>query len=212
MLYAFDNQEIQKFQRLTSTSDASDADLMAQIGSGDDKALSALFARHGAMLRTIINRCVSNQTDADDILQQCMLDVWNRASHYDSAKGQPLGWLITLARRRAIDWVRRRSSYERGKERFTNECMPETVEDSAAEKDAASHDTAEILAKLISRLPVEQQEVIKLAFYQGMSQRQVAAHTGKPLGTIKTRIELGLNKLRSAATVSYTHLRAHETP
>ena len=199
MLYAFDNQEIQKFQRVTPSSDASDAELMSQIGAGDDQALSALFARHGAMLRTIINRCVSNQTDADDILQQCMLDVWNRATHYDPAKGQPLGWLITLARRRAIDWVRRRSSYERGKERFSNECMPETMEDSVAEKDAASHDTAEIMAKLISRLPVEQQEVIKLAFFQGMSQRQVAAYTGKPLGTIKTRIELGLNKLRSAA-------------
>jgi len=199
MLYAFDNQEIQKFQRVTSPSDATDAELMSRIGAGDDEALTALFSRHGAMLRTIINRCVSNQSDADDILQQCMLDVWQRASHYDPAKGQPLGWLITLARRRAIDWVRRRSSYERGKDRFSAECMPETVEDSAAEKDAASHDMAEILSKLISRLPVEQQEVIRLAFYHGMSQRQVAAHTGKPLGTIKTRIELGLNKLRSAA-------------
>ncbi len=199
MLYAFDNQEIKKFQGGAVSADSTDAEFMSAISAGDESALKALFARHGAMLRTIINRCVSNQTDADDILQQCMLDVWQRASHYDPAKGQPLGWLITLARRRAIDWVRRRSSYERGKERFSSECQPETMEDSAAERDAASHDTAEIMAKLINRLPVEQQEVIRLAFFQGMSQRQVAAYTGKPLGTIKTRIELGLNKLRTAA-------------
>jgi len=151
-------------------------------------------------MHTIITRVTGNDHDSDDIIQECILQIWQRADTYSVERGHALGWIVTLVRRRAIDRVRRRTSYMQAQARFREEST-EGCENNfvASDEQVSQSERAEVVARLIERLPEPQQEVVRLTFYQGMSQRQIAAHTGIPLGTIKTRMELALRKLRSAA-------------
>ena len=200
MLYSFDHQRLQNRPQL-SAGEPSDEQLMEGIQRGDEHSLDLLQRRHHGLLRTIVSRIVSNDHDVDEIVQECLLEVWRRAASYDPAKGQALGWLVTLSRRRAIDRLRRKTAYWRAQDRFRVEC--ETASANAmhcgADEEAAQDDTAEVVARLIANLPEAQQQAVQLAYFKGMSQRQIAAHTGIPLGTIKTRLELAMRKLRSAA-------------
>lgn len=199
MLYAFDHQELhQKTPRL-APGDPSDEQLMRSIQKRDEGALRTIYQRHAALLRTVISRMVNNDHDVEDILQECFLDIWRHADNYSQAKGQALGWLVTLARRRAIDRVRRKAAYGRAQDRFRDEVKIETDALAAgADEEAATTDSAKAVASLIKNLPEAQQRAVHLAFYRGMTQREIAAYTGTPLGTIKTRLELALRKLRSA--------------
>jgi RNA polymerase sigma-70 factor (ECF subfamily) len=199
MLYAFENQHLQTVPT-PARSTVADHDLLAATAEGDEMALETLLARHRGLLQNVILRIMSNPADAEDVLQQCALETWKHASQYDRSKGAVLGWLITMARRRAIDSVRRRTSYESGREKYSALPLPK-AEKSTAESEASMHDTADVVAKAMARLPANQADAVRLAFFAGMSQREIAKRTGIALGTIKTRLELGLNKLRSALMV-----------
>jgi RNA polymerase sigma-70 factor (ECF subfamily) len=177
-----------------------DEKLMLRIQGGDEEALAALFHRHHALLRTVVGRMISNDQDADDLLQECLLEIWWRAGTYRVDKGYALGWIVTLVRRRTIDRVRRKMAYARAQDRFRTEVETQGDESHhGADEEASRNDLAKAVMRLIRRLPQPQQQAVILAFYQGMSQRQIAAHTGIPLGTIKTRLELALRKLRFSA-------------
>ena len=132
----------------------------------------------------------------DDQLQEVFLEVWRQAAHYDEEKGKALGWIVTLARRRAIDTLRKKQTYFRAQERLRKE--PEPAPYQGADEEAAASDTAKIFTRVIATLPVPQREALNFAFYRGLSQREIAAKTGIPLGTIKTRLELALRKVRTA--------------
>jgi RNA polymerase sigma-70 factor, ECF subfamily len=175
----------------------SDVDLMTGIQAGDPDALSQLYDRYNGIVKALILRIIHNDTDADDLLQEVFLEIWNQAKNFSAQKGKPLGWMVTLTRRRAIDALRKRQAYARAEERLQAE--PERqplawVQNTTAE-DIRSGDTRALMAKVISSLPEAQQQVIDLAFFRGMSQREIAAHTNIPLGTVKTRLELGLKKI-----------------
>src|SRR4051812_27852418 len=195
MLYSFDHQQIETRFPIGS-GDLTDEQLMENIQQGDEQSLAILHRRHQALLRKIISRIVTNDFDVDELVQECLLEVWRRAANYDPVKGQALGWLVTLARRRAIDRVRRKSAYWRAQDRFRLEHETEntTAMHSGADEEAAQDDTAEVIGRLIDNLPEAQQQAVRLAYFNGMSQRQIAAHTGIPLGTIKTRLELAMRK------------------
>ncbi|HET6406875.1 MAG TPA: sigma-70 family RNA polymerase sigma factor [Chthoniobacteraceae bacterium] len=172
---------------------------MARIRQQDQRSLAALYQRHQPLLRTVIGRIVSHDHDVDDVLQECLLDIWKHAQNYSREKGEALAWIVTLARRRAIDRVRRLGTYHRCKERFRVVVENEAEGAHAgADEEAASNDRAQIIGHLMSKLPEAQREAVHLAFYKGLTQREIAKVTGKPLGTIKTRLELGLRKLRVA--------------
>jgi RNA polymerase sigma-70 factor (ECF subfamily) len=200
MLYEFDHHQI---TTLTQGGDAGPADeqLMVLVQQGDEAALATLYRRHTAILRTVIARVVHIDADVDDLLQEVFLEVWKRCQTYEENKGKVLGWMITMARRRAIDRVRRRQAYARAEERLR---LQTEAEDQVAhyhvEEDAAASERATMLHETMATLPDAQREALQLAFYQGLSQRQIAAKTGVPLGTIKTRLELALRKLRVALT------------
>ena len=197
MLYSFDNQHVK--EPVQHSGEATDEQLMERIQHGDESALALLHRRHRPLLRTIIGRMLANDHDVDDIEQECLLEVWRRAGSYCEEKGHALGWLVTLVRRRTIDRIRRKTAYGRAQDRLREATLIESsAVHTGADEEAAQSDTAQAVAKLISHLPIAQQEAVRLAFFQGMSQRQIAAATGIPLGTIKTRLELALRKLRSA--------------
>src|SRR5437588_17474 len=112
-------------------------------------------------------------------------------------KGKPLGWMVTLARRRAIDGLRKKQAYARAEERLQRETeqQPDAWVHNATEEEIAVSDTRVLIRRVISILPPAQQQAIELAFFRGMSQREIAANTNTPLGTVKTRLELGLKKI-----------------
>ena len=211
MLYTFDSEQF-KTKAPASNSEVSDEQLMERIQHNDEAALAALHQRHHALLRTIISRMISNDHDVDELIQECLLDVWRHATKYRAQKGKALAWLITLARRRTIDRIRRKMAYCRAQDRLREENggHSEAVE-AGADEAASQHDRAEAIARLIARLPEAQQQAVHLAFYRGMTQRQIAAYTGIPLGTIKTRLELALRKLR-AAVVAFGELHGNVQP
>jgi len=200
MLYEFDTL----LTTSTTTSinvqtEATDEQLMARLREGDEAALSTLFHRHQAILRTVIARVIHNDADVDDLMQEAMIELWNRCKAYDETKGKVLGWLVTMARRRAIDRVRRRQAYDRAEERLRihvedNSQAPDVV---SVEEQVMSTDRAKFMSQMLESLPEAQKEAVRLAFYRGMSQREIAAKTGIPLGTIKTRLELAVRKLRA---------------
>src|SRR5438105_10215892 len=175
----------------------SDVDLMLGIQSGDADALSQLYDRYNGIMRALILRIIHNDTEADDLLQEVFMEIWNQAKNFSAEKGKPLGWMVTLTRRRAIDALRKKQAYARAAERLQAEPeqQPLAWVQNMTERDIHAGDTRVLMAKVISSLPEAQQQVIELAFFQGMSQREIAFHTNIPLGTVKTRLELGLKKI-----------------
>lgn len=179
---------------------ASDESLMKAITRRRQDALKELYGRYGTRLKSVIGNVVHEEADADDVLQEIMIQIWKEASHYSPKAGKPLGWVVTLARRRAIDRVRRRQAYCRAKDRFTEQLdeRPNGHFTISGNAEVARADMKDFLEKQLRRLPPLQREAIRLSFFKGLSHREIAVATRTPLGTVKTRLELGLQKLTQA--------------
>jgi RNA polymerase sigma-70 factor (ECF subfamily) len=171
--------------------------LMQEITQRRQQALKELYSRYARSLRALIGSVVHEESEADDVLQESFLQIWREAHHYSPKAGKPLGWVITIARRRAIDRVRRRDSYRRAKQRFEDETKPQTqpVRTSATNREVSQSDLRQFLGRQMKTLPKVQREAVELAYFRGLSQREIAATTNTPLGTVKTRLQLGLRKL-----------------
>ena len=174
-----------------------DETLMKKITQRQQHALMELHSRYARSLRALIGSVVHEESEADDVLQESFLQIWREAHHYSPKAGKPLGWVITIARRRAIDRVRRRDSYRRAKQRFEDESRPQAYMGGAASTAAevVQSDLRRFLGQQMRGLPRDQREAVELAYFRGLSQREIAATTRTPLGTVKTRIQLGLRKL-----------------
>jgi RNA polymerase sigma-70 factor, ECF subfamily len=175
----------------------SDLELMRGLQAEDAEALSQLYDRYSGILKALILRVLHNETEADDLLQEIFMEIWRQAKNFSAQKGKPLGWMVTLARRRAIDALRKKQAYTRAEERLQMETeqQPDAWVHNTTGEEIALGDTRVLVRGVISRLPLPQQQAVDLAFFQGMSQREIAAHTNTPLGTVKTRLELGLKKI-----------------
>jgi RNA polymerase sigma-70 factor (ECF subfamily) len=175
----------------------SDFELMKGIQARDADALSQLYDRYNGILKALILRVIHNEAEADDLLQEIFMEIWNQAKNFSEEKGKPLGWMVTLARRRAIDGLRKKQAYARAEERLQNETeqQPEAWVHNTTEEEIVLSDTRVLVRKVIMSLPPAQEQAIELAFFKGMSQREIAAKTNTPLGTVKTRLELGLKKI-----------------
>jgi RNA polymerase sigma-70 factor, ECF subfamily len=171
--------------------------LMQEITQRRQQALKELYTRYSRSLRALIGSVVHEESEADDVLQESFLQIWREAHHYSPKAGKPLGWVITIARRRAIDRVRRRDSYRRAKQRFEDEIKPQAQSTRTGKTDTevTQSDLRSFLGKQLQTLPPVQREAVELAYFSGLSQREIAATTNTPLGTVKTRLQLGLRKL-----------------
>ncbi len=169
----------------------------------EQASLGHLYDRYQPLLRTVIHQIVLDETDTEETLQDVFLEVWKRAGSYDPNKGKPIGWIIVIARRRAIDRFRRTRRHTM----FNNAMHALSMEERGnvwselcgvlvRHDQSIVDDFRRLLTEMIGTLPMEQQQVISLTYFQGLSQRQIVAHTGIPLGTIKTRLQLALNKLQ----------------
>jgi RNA polymerase sigma-70 factor, ECF subfamily len=176
---------------------ASDEALMKAITDRHQTALRELYERYGKTLKAVITHVVHEDAEADDVLQEIFLQIWKEAANYSPQAGKPLGWVVTLARRRAIDRLRRRQAYCRAKDRFESqiEQQPDAWVRNRIDEELVRSDMRRFLKRQMDTLPPYQREAIELSFFEGLSHREIAAVTGTPLGTVKTRLELGLRKL-----------------
>jgi RNA polymerase sigma-70 factor (ECF subfamily) len=172
-----------------------DEHLMEKILVHDQDALDLLHKRYARFLKTIAMKVVHNDADAEDLVQEVFSQIWDRIANYDPSKGRAIGWITTLTRRRAIDRLRKRETYFRFEERFTEETITHGDGWSHVHEDVAQNEISDHLEHAMAALPEVQQRAIRLAYHGEMTQREIAAHTGIPLGTIKTRLELGLKKM-----------------
>lgn len=180
---------------------AEDLELVNGLVNQEPDALTRLYGRYGTALKAVIMKVLHDETEAEDVLQEVFLQVWDRAMHYSAEKGKLLSWLSTVARRRAIDRVRQTCAYRRATDRFevvSRHPDKEMDEIHTVECQAQHHDVRELIDRQLDLLPDSQREAICLAYLEGHSQREIASMTHTPLGTVKTRIELGLKKLSHA--------------
>jgi len=179
--------------------DLTDERLMEMIQARQSEAMGFLHDRYARLLKALIMKVLHNEAESDDLLQEVFMEIWDRAAGYSQEKGKALSWIVTLARRRAIDRLRKREAYCRMEDRLTEETKRNPQEGvDHVEEDVEHAEMREHLQRVMVTLPPAQREAIEMAYYKGMSQRDIAAATGIPLGTIKTRLELGMKKLTEA--------------
>ncbi|MBL8130246.1 MAG: sigma-70 family RNA polymerase sigma factor [Anaerolineae bacterium] len=167
------------------------AGLLRRIAKRDDAALAVLYAEFGAPVYSLARRVLQHDVLAQEVTQDTFLKVWNNPLAWEASKGQFSSWLLTLARNTAVDRLRREMR-RTGKD----VALFDEIE-SGADDDPPPDLTPEEMQAMLHVLPPEQRQLIELAFYRGMTHSELAAVLGLPLGTVKTRMRLGLQKLRN---------------
>jgi RNA polymerase sigma-70 factor (ECF subfamily) len=180
-----------------------DAELLRRMAAGDESALGELYDRWSPLVHSVVIRVVGDPDDAEELVEETFWQAWRQAGRYDASRGGISGWLVVIARSRALDRVRLRGWQRAGAATSMDGAdAPEPVVDVAGPLDAAELDeTRRLVRAALERLPAEQRETVELAYFRGMSQTEIAAATGQPLGTVKTRARLALQKLREALSV-----------
>jgi len=172
-----------------------DVELMEAVVRRDSDAMTAIYQRYESTLRAVILSVLREECDTDDVLHDVFIQLWNRADRFVAEKGLR-GFLITLARRRALDRLRRRLAYHRATDRFEALMRTEFKDKmSGPGANPTYFDLSELISRMIGLLPEAQQEVVQLVFFKGMSQREIATQKSIALGTVKTRLYLAQKKL-----------------
>ena len=190
-----------------------DEALMAAIQRGDEAALQSLRTRYLGTLRAIVARALPCDADVDETVQDIFLEIWRMAANYDPARGKPLGWIIRMTRRRAIDRQRKNSVRSRLGQHLAAEAQAEKIclgsggRPGRDESPAGLSDLRRFIDRLLQGPPCGQREALELNFFGQLSQREIARRTGTPLGTVKTRLELALKKLASLSAAFGPELR-----
>jgi RNA polymerase sigma-70 factor, ECF subfamily len=180
-----------------------DSALVAQAASGDERALGELYDRYGGMSYSLTCSIVGEHADAEEVVADAFAQVWRTAAGFDPARGSVTAWLATIVRTRALDLVRSRKRRARVLEEaavVTDEgetlVLAPTLE--SPDRGAELTETSAIVRRSLAELPPPQRRVIELAYFGGLSQSEIAAQLSEPLGTVKTRMRAGMEKLRQA--------------
>jgi len=172
-------------------------DWLQRTASGDRESFRSLYERYSGVLFSAAYRVLNDQTDAEDVLQDVFIQIWDKASLYDPRRGKPLTWALTLTRNKAID--RLRSSQRRF--RLKDDVERETQAlDAKVELDSVDHvyaaEKGQMLREAVAKLTDDQRIAIEMAFFQGLTQTEISERLKEPLGTIKARIRRGMIRLR----------------
>ena len=175
-----------------------DRQLIERTASGDKGALEELYNRYSTAIFSLARYMLRHEALAEEATQEVFINIWLRASSYRPERGEPRAWLMSVAHHKVIDIIR-------GQRRTIAASDPEDYETLAAlpSRDRGTAEEAELnieraqVRKALATLPTAQQEVITLAYFQGLSQSEIAARLKQPLGTVKTRVRLAMQKLRS---------------
>ena len=172
-------------------------DLLARITKRERAAFEELYTRYSNILYATAMKFLKEDADAQDVVQDVFIQIWDKAKLYDPAKGKPLTWALTMTRNRSIDRIRAIQRRTRLRDDFEKETV---ADESAGIREALSgvdaSERTQILRDAVARLSPEQRKVIDLAFFGGLTQSEIADRLGEPLGTVKARARRGLMKLK----------------
>lgn len=175
--------------------DHSEAELMRQVAAGEIGGLETLYDRYHAIAYALALRITTETGLAEDVVQDSFLGLWRNAGRYAEDKGSVKGWLLAIVRHRAIDSMRRRrNGVTIGDE--TEEPLPAALTLPDIWPEVAGRLDAQMIRIALAKLPDAQRDAIELAYFDGLTQREIAIRTGAPLGTVKSRMRLGLVSLR----------------
>ncbi len=185
----------------------SDAELIALAARGDERAMATLYDRYGGVLYAVAYRIVGQRADAEEVVVEAFAQAWRDAPRFEAARGSVAGWLTMIGRSRALDLVRARTR----RERITASAAADRPDSPLAMGDwrgdpAGAVDHAERRVRVreaLETLSPPQREAIELAYFEGLSQSEIAERLREPLGTIKTRVRLGMQKLRECLRPFY---------
>jgi RNA polymerase sigma-70 factor, ECF subfamily len=173
-----------------------DEDLMPLIGEKDPEAFEVFYDRHGGAAYSLAYRIVGDRARAEDVTQEAFLSIWRSGARYDRARGSVRGWTLGITRNRAID-VLRRESGRAPKLDFDDEgILEQRPSGELTDEEAMRREQASEVRGALRELPSEQSKVIELAYFGGFSHSEIAEMLGMPLGTVKGRMRLGMEKIR----------------
>jgi RNA polymerase sigma-70 factor, ECF subfamily len=172
-----------------------DEDLLVRAAQGDDRAFEVLYDRHGNVAWSLAFRLLGEQGAAEDLVQEAFLAVWNGASRYSSPKGSVRTWILSIVHHRAVDRLRQGVAAKRRQEALEHVAAIEPDAPDAADVALAEVAAQEVQAAL-TNVPDDQLQVIRLAYYGGYTHHEIAALLSLPLGTVKSRMRLGLERVR----------------
>ena len=181
-----------------------DAALVARMAAGDEQALGVLYDRWATTVHTLAYYLLGQADEAEDAVEETFWQAWREAGRYDASRGAVSTWLSTIARSRALD--RQRARRRRAEEPLesvvasydgTGGVAGSRAQPANPQQEAEASERARDIAAALEKLPAEQREVIELAYFGGLSQSEIATRTSLPLGTVKTRARLALEKLRA---------------
>ena len=187
------------FRRGSAETDADDREDLQRLAAGDGDAAARLYDRHARAVYSLVLRIVNDEGDAEDVVQEVFAQAWRQAARYDASRGAVGAWLLMMARSRAIDKLR--SVRARPGSRSADD--PAAIDDMPApHRDVPTAiidaENARLVQRALADLPLLQRLVIELAYFEGLTQREIADRLEQPLGTIKSRLRLGLLRLRDA--------------
>jgi RNA polymerase sigma-70 factor, ECF subfamily len=170
-----------------------DVELLKAVARGDEQALAKIYDRYRVTLFGLLVRILNSREEAEDVLQEVFLQVWRRAADFDEKRGKPFTWLVTLTRSRGIDRLRTLAARERVAQAGAREAS-ELVSDAAT--DTFRSEQRGLVNSALAQLPEEQKRPLIMAYFDGLTQSEIAVKLGAPLGTVKTRMRSGMTKLR----------------
>jgi RNA polymerase sigma-70 factor, ECF subfamily len=179
-----------------------DRALVAAMATGDERAAATLYDRHGGVLFALALRIVGERADAEEVVLEAFMQAWRGAGRYEVTRGPVRGWLAMIARTRALDVVRRRGRETEALRVAAimqpGEPLGMYVPLASPDHDVSARERASAVACALDELAAPQRLAIELAFFEGLSHSEIATRLAEPLGTVKTRIRLGLTRLRTA--------------
>ena len=172
------------------------ANLISRVAQGEEQAFSVFYDRTSSHVYGLVLRVLNDPTMAEEVTLDVYMQVWRQADQFNLDRGKPIVWLAVLARSRAIDRLRAGKKEREGRQDL------ETIESVSAikgnpEESSVYNQQCRLVQKALTALASEQRQVIEMAYFGGLSQSEIAAQIGEPLGTVKTRIRLGMIKLRN---------------
>jgi RNA polymerase sigma-70 factor, ECF subfamily len=182
-----------------------DEDLMGLVARGEARAFEVVYERHATAAFSLAYRICGIRAAAEEVAQESFLAIWRGAASYDRTRGSARTWILGVVHNRAIDAIRRATAHDQ--RRASDERAAELIEaPERTEVEIARREDARSMRALVDALPKEQQRVIELAYFGGFTQEQIAELLDAPVGTVKSRMRLGLEKMR--ASIDPTEVRA----
>jgi len=185
-------------QKAEPTVHKDERDLIARLSNGDPAALEIIYDRYSATVCGLAMRIAANRADAEEITLETFSQLWKQAARFDPARGSLASWLFMTARNRALDWVRSRGSNADSMAHAVLTVNDRVLHDSP-ERDSREDARRQAVRYTLAELSASHREALEMAYYGGLSYSEIAARTGEPLGTIKSRIAEGLVKLRAVS-------------